>query len=149
MLRHQFRCLHDFSDPCRKQRCLASWCSLCIRNNSVKSRISRFPSNAQRSRGSLCDLHSVCPDPHQDPNRSRWIYDVSEDMERFEMACWTKNTSPLDHDAHSIGVHPHAAVVFAPNKGFRVILEAIVITCGMLGDSPRCWRYTGDTTPHH
>ena len=51
MLRHQFRCLHDFSDPCRRPRCLASWCSLCIRNNSLKSRISRFPSNVQRSRG--------------------------------------------------------------------------------------------------
>ena len=62
---------------------------------------------------------------------------------------WTQNTSPLDHDAHSIGVHPHAAVVLAPNKRFRAILEAIVTTCGMLGDSPRYWRYTGDTTPHH
>ena len=104
---------------------------------------------------SWCDLHSVCPDPHQDPNRSKWIYDVSEDMKRFEMALfdkqgrWTQNTSPLDHDAHSIGVHPHAAVVIAPNKGFRAILEAIVTTCGMLGDSPRYWRYTGETTPHH
>ena len=104
---------------------------------------------------SWCDLHSVCPDPHQDPNRSRWIYDVSEDMKRFEMALfdkqgrWTQNTSPLDHDAHSIGVHPHAAVALAPNKGFRAILEAIVTTCGMLGDSPRYWRYTGETTPHH
>ena len=104
---------------------------------------------------SWCDLHSVCPDPHQDPNRSRWIYDVSDEMKRFEMALfdkqgrWTQNTSPLDHDAHAIGVHPHAAVALAPNKGFRAILEAIVTTCELLGDSPRYWRYTGETTPHH
>ena len=52
VLRHQFRCLHDCSDPCRRPRCLASWCSLCIRNNSLKSnKISRFPRNVQRSRG--------------------------------------------------------------------------------------------------
>ena len=76
-------------------------------------------------------------------------------MKRFEMALfdkqgrWTQNTCPLDYDAHSIGVHPHAAVAFAPNKGFRAILEAILTTCNLLGDSPRCWRYTGETSPHH
>ena len=126
-----------------------------IWNESIGKEGERLVGPGRGHFSSWCDLHSVCPDPHQDPNRSRWIYDVSEDMERFEMALfdkkgrWTKNTSPLDHDAHSIGVHPHAAVVFAPNKGFRAILEAIVTTCGMLGDSPRYWRYTGDTTPHH
>ena len=126
-----------------------------ILNESIGKEGERLVGSGRGHFSSWCDLHSVCPDPHQDPNRSRWIYDVSEDMERFEMALfdkkgrWTKNTSPLDHDAHSIGVHPHAAVVFAPNKGFRAILEAIVTTCGMLGDSPRYWRYTGDTTPHH
>ena len=221
VLRHQFRCLHDSSNPCRRPHCLANWCLLYIRNNSLKSnRINRFPKNVQQSRGlyyiqgelfgdqpgsesfhldvaiqqsihqfhgetwsfftfcniwnesigkegeklvgpgrghfsSWCDLHSVCPDPHQDPNRSKWIYYVSDDMKRFEMALfdkqgrWKQNTSPLDHDAHSIGVHPHAAVALAPNKGFRAILEAIVTTCKLLGDSPRYWRYTGETTPHH
>ena len=104
---------------------------------------------------SWCDLHSVCPDPHHDPNRSKWVYDVSDDMKRFEMALfdkqgrWTQNTCPLDYDAYSIGVHPHAAVVSAPNKGFRAILEAIVTTCNLLGDRPRYWRYTGEKTPHH
>ena len=126
-----------------------------ILNESIGKEGERLVGSGRGHFSSWCDLHSVCPDPHQDPNRSRWIYDVSEDMERFEMALfdkkgrWTKNTSPLDHDAHSIGVHPHASVVFAPNKGFRAILEAIVTTCGMLGDSPRYWKYTGDTTPHH
>ena len=40
-------------------------------------------------------------------------------------------------------------VVFAPNKGFRAILEAVVTTCNLLGASPRYWKYTGDTTPYH
>ena len=126
-----------------------------ILNESIGKEGERLVGSGRGHFSSWCDLHSVCPDPHQDPNRSKWIYDVSEDMERFEMALfdkkgrWTQNTSPLDHAAHSIGIHPHAAVVFAPNKGFRAILEAIVTTCGMLGDSPRYWKYTGDTTPHH
>ena len=60
-----------------------------------------------------------------------------------------RNTCPLDYDAHSIGVRPHAAVALAPNKGFRAILEAIVTTCNLLGDSPRYWKYTGETSPHH
>ena len=59
-------------------------------------------------------------------------------MKRFELALfdrqgrWTKNTCPLDYDAYSIGVHPTAAVVFAPKKGLRAILEAIVTTCNFL-----------------
>ena len=66
-----------------------------------------------------CDLHSVCHDPKPDPNRSKWDYDISEDMKHFEMALfdrsgrWTQNVCPLDYDAHSIGVHPTAAVVLA------------------------------------
>ena len=102
-----------------------------------------------------CDLHSVCHDPKPDPNRSKWDYDICEDMKHFEMALfdrqgrWTQNVCPLDYDAHSIGVHPNAAVVLAPNKGFRAILEAIVTTCNLLGDNPRYWKYTGETSPYH
>ena len=40
-------------------------------------------------------------------------------------------------------------MVLAPNKGFRAILEAIVTTCNLLGDSPRYWKYTGETSPYH
>ena len=89
-----------------------------------------------------------------DPNKSKWIYDVSEDMKHFELALfgrqgrWTKNACPLDYDARSIGVHSTAAVVFAPNKGFRAILEAIV-TCNLVGNSPCYWKYMGNTTPYH
>ena len=98
-----------------------------------------------------CDIHSRCPDP----KKKKWIYDLSEDMKQFELALfdrqgrWTSNTCPLNYDLHAIGVRATAAVVFAPNKGFRAILESIVTECNLLGTSPRYWKYTGDTTPYH
>ena len=126
-----------------------------IWNESIGKESERLVGSGRGHHPEWCDIHSVCPDPKPDPNKSKWIYDVSEDMKHFEMALfdrqgrWTKNACPLDYDAHSIGAHPTAAVVFAPNKGFRAILEAIVTTCNLLGASPRYWKYTGETTPYH
>ena len=126
-----------------------------IWNESIGKAGEKLVGSGRGHHSEWCEFHSVCLDPKPDPNRSKWVYDVSEDMKQFEMALfdrlgrWTKNTCPLDYDAHSIGVHPTAAVVFAPNKGFRAILEAIVTTCKLLGDSPRYWKYTGETSPFH
>ena len=126
-----------------------------IWNESIGKAGEKLVGSGRGHHSEWCELHSVCLDPKPDPNRSKWDYDLSEDMKHFEMALfdrqgrWTKNVCPLDYDAHSIGVHPAAAVVFAPNKGFRAILEAIVTTCKLLGDSPRYWKYTGETSPYH
>ena len=142
--------LHQFHD---ESWSLFTFCN--IWNESIGRAGEKLVGSGRGHHPEWCDLHSVCLDPKPDPNRSKWDYDLSEDMKHFEMALfdrqgrWTKNVCPLDYDAHSIGVHPTAAVVFAPNKGFRAILEAIVTACKLLGDSPRYWKYTGDTSPYH
>ena len=122
-----------------------------IWNESIGTEGERLVGSGRGHHPEWCEIHSKCPDP----KKNKWVYDVSEDMKHFELALfdrqgrWTKNTCPLDYDIHSIGVHPTAAVVFAPNKGFRAILEAVVTTCNLLGTCPRYWKYTGETTPYH